>query len=148
VPGRPGLGLLVLFLGTPGLSILFGTIWALVLVVIIQGNTTGTNIMKGVFIQVGQDMEDAARVSGAGWIRTYFFIWIPLMMKTLNPYIQVLKPISPLAWMPLALFVIKDSVWSSVEGRVFGGAGVPPRCPLRCSVGESSGSGCSRARPA
>lgn len=38
----------------------------------------------------------------------------PLMMKALNPFIQVLKPISPLAWMPLALFVIKDSVWSSV----------------------------------
>jgi nitrate/nitrite transport system permease protein len=38
----------------------------------------------------------------------------PLMLRALNPYIQVLKPISPLAWMPLALFVIKDSVWSSV----------------------------------
>jgi nitrate/nitrite transport system permease protein len=38
----------------------------------------------------------------------------PLMLAALNPFIQVLKPISPLAWMPLALFVIKDSVWSSV----------------------------------
>jgi nitrate/nitrite transport system permease protein len=38
----------------------------------------------------------------------------PLMMRALNPFIQVLKPISPLAWMPLALFVIKDSVLSSV----------------------------------
>jgi len=38
----------------------------------------------------------------------------PLLMKAFNPFIQVLKPISPLAWMPLALFVIKDSVWSSV----------------------------------
>jgi nitrate/nitrite transport system permease protein len=33
----------------------------------------------------------------------------PLMYRALNPYIQVLRPISPLAWMPLALFVIKDS---------------------------------------
>ncbi len=38
----------------------------------------------------------------------------PLMMKALNPFIQLLKPISPLAWMPLALFIIKDSVTSSV----------------------------------
>jgi len=38
----------------------------------------------------------------------------PLMLRALNPFIQVLKPISPLAWMPLALFVIKDSVVSSV----------------------------------
>ena len=33
----------------------------------------------------------------------------PLMSKALDPYIQILKPISPLAWMPLALYTIKDS---------------------------------------
>lgn len=38
----------------------------------------------------------------------------PLMHKALNPYIQVLRPISPLAWMPLALFVIKDSERSAI----------------------------------
>ena len=31
----------------------------------------------------------------------------PLMYKALNPFIQVLRPISPLAWMPLALFIIR-----------------------------------------
>ena len=38
----------------------------------------------------------------------------PLMYKALNPFIQVLRPISPLAWMPLALFVIKDSEQSAI----------------------------------
>lgn len=38
----------------------------------------------------------------------------PLFYKALQPYIQILKPISPLAWMPLALFVIKDSIMSSI----------------------------------
>jgi nitrate/nitrite transport system permease protein len=38
----------------------------------------------------------------------------PLMHKAMNPFIQVLKPISPLAWMPLALFILKDSEVSSV----------------------------------
>jgi len=65
------------------LNFLFGTIWVLILVVIIQGKTTGVNIMKAVFVQVGTDMEEAARVSGAGWIRTYFCIWVPLLMPTL-----------------------------------------------------------------
>ncbi len=37
-----------------------------------------------------------------------------LMQKALNPFIQIMKPISPLAWMPLALFVIKDSETSSI----------------------------------
>ena len=38
----------------------------------------------------------------------------PLMQKALNPYIQVLRPISPLAWMPLALFIIQDSEKSAI----------------------------------
>ena len=38
----------------------------------------------------------------------------PLMSKALDPFIQVLKPISPLAWMPLALYTIKDSSLSSI----------------------------------
>jgi iron(III) transport system permease protein len=84
IPGiLSGLGLLWVFLGTPGLHFLFGTVWALILVVILQGNTTGVNVMKGIFVQVGADMEEAARVSGAGWIRTYFKIWLPLLMPSL-----------------------------------------------------------------
>jgi nitrate/nitrite transport system permease protein len=38
----------------------------------------------------------------------------PLMNKALNPFIQLLKPISPLAWMPLALYTIKDSAISAI----------------------------------
>jgi nitrate/nitrite transport system permease protein len=38
----------------------------------------------------------------------------PLAGRALDPFIQVLKPISPLAWMPLALYTIKDSAISSV----------------------------------
>lgn len=38
----------------------------------------------------------------------------PLMYQTLNPFIQLLRPISPLAWMPLALFVIRDSEASAI----------------------------------
>jgi nitrate/nitrite transport system permease protein len=38
----------------------------------------------------------------------------PLMSRALDPFIQILKPISPLAWMPLALYTIKDSGISAV----------------------------------
>ncbi|MFA6964617.1 nitrate ABC transporter permease [Bosea sp. (in: a-proteobacteria)] len=38
----------------------------------------------------------------------------PLISKALDPFIQVLKPISPLAWMPLALYTIKDSGISAI----------------------------------
>jgi nitrate/nitrite transport system permease protein len=54
----------------------------------------------------------------------------------LDPFIQVLKPISPLAWMPLALYTIKDSsisaifvificsVWPMLLNTAFGVVGV------------------------
>jgi len=38
----------------------------------------------------------------------------PLLQRALDPFIQVLKPISPLAWMPLALYTIKDSAISGI----------------------------------
>jgi nitrate/nitrite transport system permease protein len=38
----------------------------------------------------------------------------PLLHRALDPFIQVLKPISPLAWMPLALFTLKDSSVSAI----------------------------------
>lgn len=34
--------------------------------------------------------------------------------QALNPYVQLLKPISPLAWMPLALYTIKDASMSAI----------------------------------
>ena len=60
----------------------------------------------------------------------------PLMYRALDPFIQVLRPISPLAWMPLALFIIKDSqasaifvificsIWPMLINTAFGVAGV------------------------
>ncbi len=38
----------------------------------------------------------------------------PLLNAALNPFIQVLRPVSPLAWMPLALYTIKDSAISAI----------------------------------
>lgn len=60
----------------------------------------------------------------------------PVAYGALNPFIQILKPISPLAWMPLALYTIKDSgtssifvificsVWPMLINTAFGVAGV------------------------
>ncbi len=60
----------------------------------------------------------------------------PLLYRALDPFIQVLKPISPLAWMPLALYTIKDSaisgifvificsLWPMLINTAFGVAGV------------------------
>lgn len=73
---------------------------------------------KGVGIQLGHSL---GRV-GLGYLLAAlvaiplgFVIGMsPLMYRALDPFIQVLKPISPLAWMPLALYTIKDSHISGI----------------------------------
>jgi nitrate/nitrite transport system permease protein len=73
---------------------------------------------KGVGIQLGYSL---ARVA-AGYAIA-LLIAVPLgfligmsrlAFLTFNPFIQVLKPISPLAWMPIALYTIKSSSTSAV----------------------------------
>lgn len=38
----------------------------------------------------------------------------PVMRGALDPFIQILKPVSPLAWLPLALYTIKDAQTSAI----------------------------------
>jgi nitrate/nitrite transport system permease protein len=73
---------------------------------------------KGIGIQLGYSVGRVALGFGAAALLAVplgFLIGMsPLVMKALDPFIQVLKPISPLAWMPLALFTLKDSNVSAV----------------------------------
>ncbi len=84
IPGiLSGLGLLWVVLGTPGLTWLYGSIWILIIVVILQGKLTSIQMFKSNFLQMGADLEEAARIAGAGWLYTYFRIWLPLIAPTL-----------------------------------------------------------------
>jgi len=40
-------------------------------------------------------------------------LW-PACYRALDPFIQVLRPVSPLAWMPLALYTFRDSTISTI----------------------------------
>lgn len=95
---------------------------------------------KGIGIQIGYSLY---RVLAGYFLAAMIAIPIgfligmsPLAYKALDPFIQVLRPISPLAWMPLALFIIKDSqasaifvificsIWPMLINTAFGVAGV------------------------
>ncbi|MBR2513599.1 MAG: nitrate ABC transporter permease [Halomonas sp.] len=95
---------------------------------------------KGIGIQLGYSLYRVLAgylMAAAVAIPIGFLIGMsPLMYKALNPFIQVLRPISPLAWMPLALFIIRDaeasaifvificSIWPMLLNTAFGVAGV------------------------
>jgi nitrate/nitrite transport system permease protein len=95
---------------------------------------------KGIAIQLGHSLWRVALGFGIAAmvaIPLGFVIGMsPLLHRALDPFIQVLKPISPLAWMPLALYTIKDSsisgvfvificsIWPMLINTAFGVAGV------------------------
>jgi iron(III) transport system permease protein len=84
IPGvLSGLGILWLVLGTEAFRPLYGSLVLLILVTILGGMTLSTQILKANFIQMGKDLEEAARVSGAGFFRTYFKVVLPIMAQTM-----------------------------------------------------------------
>lgn len=95
---------------------------------------------KGIGIQIGYSIY---RVLAGYFLAALIAIPLGFLIgmsqiayKALNPFIQVLRPISPLAWMPLALFIIQDSeqsaifvificsIWPMLINTAFGVAGV------------------------
>lgn len=84
VPGvLAGLGLMWMFLGTPVFRPLYGTLFLLMIASLMGGVTLSTQILKANFIQLGNELEEASRMSGAGFLRTYFKVVLPLMAQTM-----------------------------------------------------------------
>jgi iron(III) transport system permease protein len=84
IPGvLAGLGLLWMFLGTPVFRPFYGTLFLLVIAQMLGGITLSTQILKANFIQLGKELEESSRMSGAGFWRTYLRIVFPLMAQTM-----------------------------------------------------------------
>jgi iron(III) transport system permease protein len=91
IPGvLAGLGLLWMFLGTPFFRPFYGTLFLLVIASVLGGITLATQILKANFVQLGNELEEASRMSGAGFWRTYFNVVFPLMAQTMM-LVAVLK---------------------------------------------------------
>lgn len=62
----------------------------------------------------------------------------PVARRAFNPFIQLLKPVSPLAWLPLGLYIFRDSentgvfiimissIWPTLINTTFGVANISP----------------------
>ncbi len=84
IPGvLSGLGLLWMFLGTPVFRPFYGTLVLLMVAQMLGGITLSTQILKANFIQLGKELEESSRMSGAGFWRTYLRIVFPLMAQTM-----------------------------------------------------------------
>jgi iron(III) transport system permease protein len=78
-----GVSLLSLILGTPGLSTLYGTIVPLVLALIIQQMPIGVQMLRTAIAQISKQLEEAAMMSGAGFVTIFWRVTLPLVAPAL-----------------------------------------------------------------
>jgi iron(III) transport system permease protein len=102
-----GIGLLWVFLGSPIFRPLYGTLFLLVLATSVTNMATATNIIKSNILQIGSELEDASRVSGASSAYTYRRIILPLITPVLvlvavMNFIHAAKDISSVALLATA----------------------------------------------
>jgi iron(III) transport system permease protein len=83
VPGiLLSLGLLWLFLATPARVALYGTLFGIIVALVMKDSPLSTQFYKAGFLQLGADMEHSARVCGASWWTTYYRVLLPLLAPT------------------------------------------------------------------
>jgi len=84
VPGLlMGLALVWLFFATPLRIVLYGTISGLVVAMVIKEMPVAVQLLKGGFLRIGPELEEAARVCGASWSWTYWRVLLPLVSPVL-----------------------------------------------------------------
>jgi iron(III) transport system permease protein len=84
VPGiLMGLALLWTVFETRILLFLYGSVYLLIIALFIKSMPFGVQISKSVLVQLGPELEEAARISGGSWLQTYRRVLVPLLTPTL-----------------------------------------------------------------
>ncbi|MGH7871584.1 MAG: ABC transporter permease [Candidatus Binatia bacterium] len=78
-----GVALLWFFLQTRIFLPLYGSIYILMIAMVIKSMPFGTQLVKSVLLQLGNDLEEASKVCGAGWFDTYRRVVLPLAFPAL-----------------------------------------------------------------
>jgi iron(III) transport system permease protein len=83
VPGvLMSLALLWLFLATPMRSVLYGSVIGLAVAFVFRSAPLSTSFFKTSLMQIGPEVEEAARTCGAGWLRMYWKVVLPMLAPT------------------------------------------------------------------
>jgi iron(III) transport system permease protein len=71
------------FLESPLFRPLYGSMFLLVLATVVSSMTLGTQIIKSNMMQLGHELEEASRVTGATWWYTFTRVVLPIMTPVL-----------------------------------------------------------------
>ncbi len=78
-----GLGMLWMFLNTPLFRPLYGTVFVLIVALLINSMTSGVQLIKSNMVQLGNELEEASAVAGGSWIYTFRRIIVPILAPVL-----------------------------------------------------------------
>ncbi len=78
-----GVALLWTFLQTRIFLPIYGTIYLLMIAMVIKSMPFGTQMIKSVLLQLSHDLEEASKVCGATWLDTFRRVVLPLTMPAL-----------------------------------------------------------------
>lgn len=78
-----GVALLWTFLQTKIFLPIYGTIYLLMIAMVIKSMPFGTQMIKSVLYQLGNDLEEASKVCGGSWFDTFRRVILPLTMPAL-----------------------------------------------------------------
>lgn len=74
-----GLAFLWLFLGVPALRVLYGTVFSLIIAVVVTSMTTGVQLIKSNMVQLSNELEEASSVAGGSWLYTFRRVIMPIL---------------------------------------------------------------------
>jgi iron(III) transport system permease protein len=78
-----GVALLWTFLQTRIFLPIYGSIYILMIAMVIKSMPFGTQLVKSVLLQLGNDLEEASKVCGGNWFDTYRRVVLPLIFPAL-----------------------------------------------------------------
>ena len=110
---------------------IYGTVWILVVGFVIKRISYGTRIMNGAMFQLHKELEEAAEISGARWMKTLRRITLPLSIPSfINGWLfSALLSVSILT-IPLMLHTAQNTVLAVVIWSMWDNAFIKEACSL------------------
>lgn len=127
VPGMLlGLGLLWAFLSNPLLRLAYGSMAGLILAMVIKDMPLALVLLRAAVSQLSPELDQAAAVEGAGWLRTFRAIVLPLIAPAVASvlilmFVAAMRDVSTVILLatpetaPLSLLVLQYAGSGSVE---------------------------------
>ncbi|MGH7848325.1 MAG: ABC transporter permease [Candidatus Binatia bacterium] len=106
-----GVGLMILFIFLVDIFPIYGTIWILVVGMVVKRISYATRVMVASMYQIHRELEQAAAVSGANLLKTFWYVTARLVAPALqNGWLYTAINVNSALTIPLLLHTQKNTV--------------------------------------